>query len=57
MRILDRSRVELDFERLGFHVKHIDALSKLLAQPNSIILVTDPTGTGKTTTLYAALKG
>jgi general secretion pathway protein E len=57
MRILDRSRVELDFERLGFHAKHIDVLSKLLAEPNGIILVTGPSGSGKTTTLYAALKG
>jgi general secretion pathway protein E len=57
MRILDRSRVELDFERLGFHAKHIDVLSKLLAEPNGIILVTGPTGSGKTTTLYTALKG
>jgi general secretion pathway protein E len=57
MRILDRSRVELDFERLGFHAKHIATLSKLLAEPNGIILVTGPTGSGKTTTLYTALKG
>jgi general secretion pathway protein E len=57
MRILDRSRVELDFGRLGFHAKHIDALGKLLAEPNGIILVTGPTGSGKTTTLYTALKG
>jgi general secretion pathway protein E len=57
MRILDRSRVELDFERLGFHAKHIATFSKLLAEPNGIILVTGPTGSGKTTTLYTALKG
>jgi general secretion pathway protein E len=56
MRILDRSRVELDFERLGFQEKHIATLTKLLAEPNGIILVTGPTGSGKTTTLYTALK-
>jgi general secretion pathway protein E len=56
MRILDRTRVELEFERLGFHPEHIDAVSKLLAEPNGIILVTGPTGSGKTTTLYTALK-
>ena len=56
MRILDRSRVELDFVRLGFQEKHIATLSKLLAEPNGIILVTGPTGSGKTTTLYTALK-
>jgi general secretion pathway protein E len=57
MRILDRSRVDLDFEKLGFHGKHIAALRELMAQPNGIILVTGPTGSGKTTTLYNALKG
>jgi general secretion pathway protein E len=57
LRILDRSRVVLDFEKLGFHERHIAALSELMAQPNGIILVTGPTGSGKTTTLYTALKG
>ena len=54
--ILDRSRVELDFEKLGFHAQHIKALNELMLQPNGIILVTGPTGSGKTTTLYTALK-
>jgi general secretion pathway protein E len=57
MRILDRSRVELDFDKLGFGRPHIDALHQLMRQPNGIILVTGPTGSGKTTTLYTALKG
>jgi general secretion pathway protein E len=57
LRILDRSRVDLDFQKLGFHEKHITALQELMAQPNGIILVTGPTGSGKTTTLYTALKG
>jgi general secretion pathway protein E len=57
LRILDRSRVDLDFEKLGFHEKHIATLQELMAQPNGIILVTGPTGSGKTTTLYTALKG
>jgi general secretion pathway protein E len=57
MRILDRSRVDLDFEKLGFNEKHIAALRALMEQPNGIILVTGPTGSGKTTTLYTALKG
>ena len=56
MRILDRSRVELDFDKLGFRRQHIDALHQLMHQPNGIILVTGPTGSGKTTTLYTALK-
>jgi general secretion pathway protein E len=56
LRILDRSRVELDFGRLGFDAAHIAALERLMAEPNGIILVTGPTGSGKTTTLYTALK-
>jgi general secretion pathway protein E len=56
MRILDSSRVELDFAKLGFPDGQIDSLSALLREPNGIILVTGPTGSGKTTTLYTALK-
>jgi general secretion pathway protein E len=57
MRILDRSRVELDFVKLGFSDAHVRLLEDLLSQPNGIVLVTGPTGSGKTTTLYTALKG
>jgi general secretion pathway protein E len=57
MRILDRSRVELDYRKLGFSDRHITALDALMNEPNGIILVTGPTGSGKTTTLYTALKG
>ena len=56
LRILDRSRVELDFAKLGFAADHVTALQGLLSEPNGIILVTGPTGSGKTTTLYTALK-
>ncbi|HTO68097.1 MAG TPA: ATPase, T2SS/T4P/T4SS family [Bradyrhizobium sp.] len=56
LRILDRNRVELDFGCLGFSPDHIGTLHKLLNEPNGIILVTGPTGSGKTTTLYTALK-
>jgi general secretion pathway protein E len=56
MRILDRSHVALEFAKLGFD----DALEKrflsLLEQPNGIVLVTGPTGSGKTTTLYTSLR-
>jgi len=55
LRILDRSSVELDFARLGFHGAPLETFTGLLAQPNGIILVTGPTGSGKTTTLYTAL--
>ena len=55
LRILDRSSVDLDFEKLGFAGRSYTALTQLLRQPNGIILVTGPTGSGKTTTLYTAL--
>lgn len=56
MRILDRSRVELDFPSLGFGKEHIALFEDFLGRANGIILVTGPTGSGKTTTLYAMLK-
>ena len=55
LRILDRSSVEFDFKRLGFHGAVLETFAGLLAQPNGIVLVTGPTGSGKTTTLYTAL--
>ena len=55
LRILDRSSVQLDFAPLGFHGPALDRLVELLTQPNGIVLVTGPTGSGKTTTLYTAL--
>jgi len=56
MRILDRSRVELNFAKLGFDTDRISAFEALMDQPNGIVLVTGPTGSGKTTTLYTALQ-
>jgi len=56
MRILDRSRVELDFTKLGLDEAKQEELRQLMSLPNGIILVTGPTGSGKTTTLYTALK-
>ncbi len=55
LRILDRSSIELDFQKLGFAGKSYDTFVRLLNEPNGIILVTGPTGSGKTTTLYTAL--
>lgn len=55
LRILDRSSVELDFPGLGFFGTSYASFGELLHQPNGIILVTGPTGSGKTTTLYTAL--
>jgi len=56
MRILDRSRVELDFTKLGLGPTTQSSLQRLMSLPNGIVLVTGPTGSGKTTTLYTALK-
>jgi general secretion pathway protein E len=56
MRILDRTRVELDFTKLGLDEITQASLHRLMSLPNGIILVTGPTGSGKTTTLYTALK-
>ena len=55
MRILDREAVTLDFASLGFADDTRDAFIKALEMPHGIILVTGPTGSGKTTTLYTAL--
>jgi general secretion pathway protein E len=56
MRILDRTRVELDFTKLGLDEATQAGLHRLMSLPNGIVLVTGPTGSGKTTTLYTALK-
>lgn len=55
MRILDKEQVNLDFKLLGLAQSRIHAIDKLIHQPYGIILVTGPTGSGKTTTLYTAL--
>lgn len=55
MRLLDRSSVNLDLAKLGFNEKTRRTLTTALSEPNGIILVTGPTGSGKTTTLYTAL--
>jgi general secretion pathway protein E len=56
LRLLDRSNLPLDFETLGFDQEILDRYLRVLAQPHGIVLVTGPTGSGKTTTLYASLK-
>jgi general secretion pathway protein E len=56
MRILDRDAVELDFDKLGFDTSTQARLRQMILAPNGILLVTGPTGSGKTTTLYTALK-
>jgi len=56
LRILDRQEVELDFRRLGFDAEAETVMRSALQKPHGIILATGPTGSGKTTTLYTALK-
>jgi type IV pilus assembly protein PilB len=55
LRILDRSVVSLDVNNLGMRPNDLDLLRDLIDRPHGIILVTGPTGSGKTTTLYSAL--
>ena len=56
LRILDRSVVNLDLEALGMPADVMETLRELIAMPNGILLVTGPTGSGKTTTLYSCIK-
>ena len=56
MRILDKASVVLDFEVLGFGPRTLKRFREVLEFPNGILLVTGPTGSGKTTTLYTALQ-
>ncbi|GAB3729726.1 type II secretion system ATPase GspE [Luteimonas pelagia] len=55
MRLLDRETVVFDFHRLGFTDEFLPQFEHVLQQPHGILLVTGPTGSGKTTTLYTAL--
>ena len=55
LRLLDKDNTRLDLPQLGMSAPTLVHLDKLIRQPHGIILVTGPTGSGKTTTLYAAL--
>jgi len=56
LRVLDRTVVGLNIEQLGMRPDTMETMSELIEKPNGIIVVTGPTGCGKTTTLYAFLK-
>jgi type IV pilus assembly protein PilB len=56
LRVLDRSSVNLDLDTLGFPKYLHDYVSEAVQRPNGILIVTGPTGSGKTTTLYSALR-
>ncbi|WP_017872502.1 type IV-A pilus assembly ATPase PilB [Candidatus Caldatribacterium saccharofermentans] len=55
MRILDKSTLLLDLDRLGFEEEDLEKFYRLIQHPYGMILLTGPTGSGKTTTLYSAL--
>ncbi len=55
IRILDRTQIPLRLDALGFEPESLEIFRKAIRNPNGIVLVTGPTGCGKTTTLYAAL--
>ncbi len=55
LRLLDKDAGRLELSRLGMHGETLVAMDALVKQPHGIVLVTGPTGSGKTTTLYAAL--
>jgi type IV pilus assembly protein PilB len=56
MRVLDRSNVSLDLDKLGMREDDLQVFRQLIHKPNGICIVTGPTGSGKTTTLYSALR-
>lgn len=55
LRVLDRSAVKLELDKLGMPEHVFDRFGEMITQPNGIVIVTGPTGCGKTTTLYSAL--
>ncbi|HEY6867351.1 MAG TPA: type IV-A pilus assembly ATPase PilB, partial [Candidatus Eisenbacteria bacterium] len=55
MRILDKANLNIDLEKLGFEPRSMRELTTAIANPYGMVLVTGPTGSGKTTTLYSAL--
>jgi type IV pilus assembly protein PilB len=55
LRILDQSALNIDLTRLGFDPATFDMLKRCISRPYGLLLVTGPTGSGKTTTLYSIL--
>ncbi|NRA08120.1 MAG: type IV-A pilus assembly ATPase PilB [Myxococcales bacterium] len=55
LRLLDKSNLQLDMTKLGFEIPQIESFQQAIHQPYGMVLVTGPTGSGKTTTLYSAL--
>ena len=55
IRLLDKASLDTEMEHLGFRTEVLDTFRRMLHRPHGIVLVTGPTGSGKTTTLYSAL--
>lgn len=55
LRLLDKSNLQLDMTKLGFETKQLKDFKEAISKPHGMVLVTGPTGSGKTTTLYSAL--
>ena len=55
MRVLDRSNVQLNMDKIGLRASDYEKMVDIIKRPNGIVVVTGPTGSGKTTTLYSAL--
>jgi type IV pilus assembly protein PilB len=56
LRVLDRTQLDLRLDMLGLRQHELDQINQLVEKPNGIVIVTGPTGSGKTTTLYSCLK-
>jgi type IV pilus assembly protein PilB len=56
MRVLDRGNVQLDLDKIGMREDELAVFRQLIRKPNGIVVVTGPTGSGKTTSLYSALR-
>jgi type IV pilus assembly protein PilB len=56
LRVLDRTQMSLELEKLGLRQENLKLIRQLIRKPNGILVVTGPTGCGKTTTLYAAMR-
>lgn len=56
LRVLDRSQVDLRLDMIGLRERELEMVHELIHKPNGIVVVTGPTGSGKTTTLYSCLK-
>lgn len=55
LRLLDKSNLQLDMTKLGFEPEDLEVFKNVIHQPQGMILITGPTGSGKTTTIYSAL--